>query len=545
MMRLFAALVTMCFAASLLAQQTGHPGQGSGASLTTSAPQAFGGPITAPEINGEIMVGGAKYTTLAAAYAAASAASATSDQTIRLGPGTYPITSTLTDPDNGNCINLYGSGQNSAIIQATATMTNMYLKGTASKPTRCTIEGLTWDANGFATNGLNFQTSKGWTIERNKFRRIASGGEGIVLGAGTFGGATLVYEMKILNNTCAFDQADYPTNNFPGTVTTPLNCIHAYGTAYDNTYAFNVGWNHQHAGIVTTGGDGQITGNHFYTSPVTGAQVFNSTYCMDLGGGDVVVGNTCDTYGTAGIFFNGNNINVEANIFECTAGATYCTGLFAGVTNSSQDEITFAHNQVTGICGLTEFSVTTPVNWNGNYKPTAHSAMHDNVGTDCTGVSLQFHQAFMAAFNNIGGGSANAGLNVQTPFTGNPTIVANAITSQTADLFEATDTSNNPLAKFTINGLLGGKIGTAIASASTITPTSMFVHITGTTTINTISTSTGCSTSGFGCVLTLIPDGLWATGTSGNIAIATTTVVVGKALIMTYDPATVKWYPSY
>ena len=44
--------------------------------------------------------------------------------------------------------------------------------------------------------------------------------------------------------------------------------------------------------------------------------------------------------------------------------------------------------------------------------------------------------------------------------------------------------------------------------------------------------------------ITLIPTGLWSTGTSGNIAIATTGVV-SKALILSYDATTAKWYPSY
>jgi hypothetical protein len=508
------------------------------------------GPLTAPKINDEITVDGKVYTTLAAAYSAASTASATGDQTIRLGPGTFTIASTLTDPDNGNCINLYGSGQNSTIIQASATMTNMYFKGTASKPPRCNIQDLTWDANSLATNGINIQEAKGWTIERNKFRRIGSGGEAIVLGTGSFGGATLVYETKVLNNTCAFDSGDYPTNNYPGTVTTPLNCIHAYGTSYDNTYAYNIGWNHQHAGIVTTGQDSILIGNHFYTFPVTGPQIFFSAYDMDLAGGSVVVGNTFDTYGTAGIYFNGSNITVTGNIFECGGGAAYCTGLFAGFAPSTAgtDEIIFTDNQINGICGLTQSSVATPLNWNGSFKIALRSSMHDNVGTDCNGVALQFHQVFTAALNNFGGSSAassaNAGLSVQSAFSTTVTLIANSIASQSADLFEATDTTNTPQAKFTINGILGGKIGTAIASAATIAPANMFVHVTGTVTINTITAPTGCTTSGVGCTLTLVPDGLWSTGITGNIAIAST-AVVSKALVMTYDPATVKWYPSY
>ena len=87
-------------------------------------------------------------------------------------------------------------------------------------------------------------------------------------------------------------------------------------------------------------------------------------------------------------------------------------------------------------------------------------------------------------------------------------------------------------------------VGGNIASASTIAPTESVHHVTGTTTISTITAPSGFAVSGAGGQITLIPDGLWATNTAGNIALATT-AVVSKALIMTYDNATSKWYPSY
>lgn len=80
-----------------------------------------------------------------------------------------------------------------------------------------------------------------------------------------------------------------------------------------------------------------------------------------------------------------------------------------------------------------------------------------------------------------------------------------------------------------------------IASASTIAPTTGIVFISGTTTIQTI---TAPSTFVGGGTIILIPTGLWSTGTSGNIALATT-AVVSRALHMTYDTTTDKWYPSY
>jgi hypothetical protein len=80
-----------------------------------------------------------------------------------------------------------------------------------------------------------------------------------------------------------------------------------------------------------------------------------------------------------------------------------------------------------------------------------------------------------------------------------------------------------------------------IASAATIQPLAPITFISGTTTINTITAPAEFVGGG---QITLIPTGLWSTGTSGNIAIATTGVV-SKALILSYDATTAKWYPSY
>lgn len=81
-----------------------------------------------------------------------------------------------------------------------------------------------------------------------------------------------------------------------------------------------------------------------------------------------------------------------------------------------------------------------------------------------------------------------------------------------------------------------------IASAGTIAPTTQIVFISGTTTISTITPPSPISLGGGSIIL--IPTGLWATDTAGNIALATTTVV-SRALHMTYDVTTAKWYPSY
>ncbi len=69
------------------------------------------GGVTGATINGEITVDGTIYTTLNAAWSAATnQASATGqNQTIRLGQGTFPVTATLAEPTNGSCVSLIGS----------------------------------------------------------------------------------------------------------------------------------------------------------------------------------------------------------------------------------------------------------------------------------------------------------------------------------------------------------------------------------------------------------------------------------------------------
>jgi hypothetical protein len=81
-----------------------------------------------------------------------------------------------------------------------------------------------------------------------------------------------------------------------------------------------------------------------------------------------------------------------------------------------------------------------------------------------------------------------------------------------------------------------------IASATTIAPTKQITFVSGTTAIATITAPNPISAGGG--QITLIPTGLFTTTVAGNIALASV-AVVNKALIMTYDTTTAKWYPSY
>lgn len=84
-----------------------------------------------------------------------------------------------------------------------------------------------------------------------------------------------------------------------------------------------------------------------------------------------------------------------------------------------------------------------------------------------------------------------------------------------------------------------------IASATTILPTGPLFHMTGTTSVATITTPVGCNATASGsCQFTIICDGVCVWGTGGNISTASGTFVAGSAVTFIWNPATSKWMPS-
>lgn len=88
---------------------------------------------------------------------------------------------------------------------------------------------------------------------------------------------------------------------------------------------------------------------------------------------------------------------------------------------------------------------------------------------------------------------------------------------------------------------IGPAVGSNIASAATIAPTSKVHVVTAANAIDTITVPSGFAD---GDAITLLPSAAWTTTTAGNIAVATT-AVAGKAMTFTWNATTVKWYPSY
>ena len=194
----------------------------------------------------------------------------------------------------------------------------------------------------------------------------------------------------------------------------------------------------------------------------------------------------------------------------------------------------------TGVSGLgtgiaTALAVNTgsagaPVLFNG-----ALGTPSGGIGTNITGTAANF---------NI-----NGTVGATTPATGNFTTLTENSVATVIQTDIGTGANEIPLNQYLGKLAYEDTVGLfatlnpapTIASAATIQPLAPITFISGTTTINTITVPSEFVGGG---QITLIPTGLWSTGTSGNIAIATTGVV-SKALILSYDATTTKWYPSY
>ncbi len=203
--------------------------------LAASGAATVGGALTASRVNGTITVDGTTYGSLNAAWAAAvSAANAAGkNQTIWLGPGTYPISATLTEPANGACISVIGSagstvGANIGTTATTLTVPaalngDVFFLGNAALTEGCTFKDLNLLAAKNATHGFEFQWARGLLLDTVNVNDTTA--EGILLGE-----ASGTHQMNSLlrNVTVSYAASSFAPGARPG------YGIHLQKTAIDS-----------------------------------------------------------------------------------------------------------------------------------------------------------------------------------------------------------------------------------------------------------------------------------------------------------------------
>jgi hypothetical protein len=211
---------------------------------------------------------------------------------------------------------------------------------------------------------------------------------------------------------------------------------------------------------------------------------------------------------------------------------TNCTGSPTMTNPALGTPTSGVMTNVTGLPLTTGVTGVLPIANGGTGRSTGVSA-YALIATGTTATGIQQSLAVGATTDILVGGGASA-LPVWTAATG---------TGAPVRAGSPTLTGTAVAANLTYSGLLASTAAApTIASAGTIAPTTRIVFISGTTAIATITPPSPISAGGG--QITLIPTGIFTTTTAGNIALAST-AVVGKALIMTYDSGTAKWYPSY
>ncbi len=192
--------------------------------LTAGGAAKVAGALTASSVNGTVTVDGLTYTTLNQAWSAAvaSATATGRNQTVWLGPGSYPVTATLTEPSNGACVGVIGSAGSAvgADVGSTATTLtvpvglggDVFLLGNTALAEGCTFKDLNILAGKNATHGFEFQWARGMLVDNVSVNDTTA--EGLLLGeASTAGGhqmGSLLRNVTVSYSAGAFSPAARP-----------------------------------------------------------------------------------------------------------------------------------------------------------------------------------------------------------------------------------------------------------------------------------------------------------------------------------------------
>ncbi|MGC2639175.1 MAG: hypothetical protein WA294_18460, partial [Acidobacteriaceae bacterium] len=464
----------------------GNLGVGSGAEVQ--------GAFTGASINGEITVDGTTYPNLNAAWnAAASLANASGqNQTIRLGPGTFPVTATLAEPANGACVSMIGSAgttMNADSAQVATTLTvpvslggDVFYLGNAAQGQGCTFKDLNLLGGGHATHGFEMQWFRGLLLDNVTVNDTSA--EGILLGeeSSAHQASFLLRNVTVSYSSAAFTPANRPAWS-----------IHLQQTAMDSHLDAIVVRNALTAAIWNegTGNTGYLIHGFGYpytctTAPcannaASGAAA-NASYATnyviyDTGGsGSVWTDTYADSPAIAGFYVGANGVEIHGGHIQWPDLTSFPSANLAQVAASVSNNLLIADVDC--------LEMASGANWityagTAGTPPTFASVHH------LTGCG-NYYQALEPAVTT---GFSSGGANINDPSGAVPRVWAtplSAASNQAAysaqmytgyqgDAFQAHFSGVAPFFNVTYQGTIrtngGIALGTVVNTASTLTLT--------------------------------------------------------------------------
>lgn len=467
----------------------------SGNLLVPEAVHAQGG-VTGATINGEITVDGLTYTTLNAAWnAAAGLAGATGqNQTIRLGPGTFPVTATLTEPSNGACINVLGSAGttvNADSSQVATTLTvpaslggDVFYLGNMAQAQGCTFRDLNILAAANATHGFELQWFRGLVMDNVTVNDTAA--EGVLLGEeNTSSGHQANFLLR--NITVSYSSAAFTPANRPAwgihllktAMDSYLNGVtvrNALTAALYNEGTGNTGYLIHGFGYPYTCSAGPCV-NNAASGSAANASYATSYVIEDAGGsGSVWTDTYIDSPAVAGFYIGANGIEIHGGHLQWPDFTSFPSANLAYVASSVSNNLLIADVDCLGMASGANW--ITYAGASGN--PPTYASVHHLTGCG------NYYQALEAAEVS---GFSSGGANINDPSgalprlwstpiaaaASYPAFAAQMYTGYQGDAFQAHFSGVTPFFNVTYQGTIrssgGIALSTIINTASTLTLT--------------------------------------------------------------------------
>ena len=461
----------------------------------STANAKISGSLTAAEINNEITVDGTTYSNVNSAWSAAVALATASgkNQTVRLGPGTFNVSATLTEPSNGACVNLIGSGGTTVNADSSAATTlnvpanlggDVVFLGNSAQAQGCTFRDFVLLANANATHGFELQWFRGMLIDDVTVNDTTA--EGILLGEeSTSSGHQanfLLRNVTVSYNASMFTPASRPAYG-----------VHLQQTAIDSYMDGVVVRNALTAAIYNegTGNTGYLIHGFGYpytcaTGPcinnASSGSAANGSYATsyvidDVGGGGSVWTDTyADSPAVAGFYIRANGVAIHGGHIQwpdlTSFPAANLAYVAAGVTNNML------------IADVSCLGMNSSVNWityaGASGNPPTFSSVHNLTG--CGNYEQDLNPAEVTGFSS-GGANINDPSGAvprvwSTPIAAGssyPAYSAQFYTGYQGDVLQAHFSGVNPFFNVTYQGTIksngGLALSTIINTAATLTLT--------------------------------------------------------------------------